>query len=493
MGQAPGKGVRRGGMPPPSGKAHDGGKDGGAPRIWAPRVRTIDLTLLLASCLLLVLFLRAASRTAQSYEVLERAVEKYARAELAANQFKHASDDLTTQMRMFTVTEDPKHLDAYFEEAFVSRRREDAVETLERYLAGTDAYRYLEAALRWSDELMGREYRCMALVVAARGIVLEGCAAEELGGIVLDPTEASLSPDSKVVQALALAHGAVYQRYDDLIDENVAACIADLDRERTQVQAESERILSGLLLRQRILAALLVSLILLLGLTVGVLVLAPLGLFVRRIRDHQPLPLSGSYELRYLASAYNVMYGEYQKDIAHLRHEAEHDPLTGLYDRGAFMRLRQHSRAGPNALILIDVDEFKGVNDTYGHDMGDKVLRKVAALLAREFRSTDYPCRVGGDEFAVILTGVSADRKDLIRQKMGTIRDGLLDVSDGLPPVTLSVGAAFSSRGRDAYKDADKALYRVKEHGRDGCAFYGEPYRGNGRPGPDGGTVPRVP
>ena len=128
----------------------------------------------------------------------------------------------------------------------------------------------------------------------------------------------------------------------------------------------------------------------------------------------------------------------------------------------------------PVALLIIDVDKFKLVNDGYGHEMGDRILRKVAALLEKSFRSTDYPARIGGDEFAVIMPELSEDKKDMLMQKVDAINQILLHPDNDEPAVSLSVGGAFSENGfsDDLYNRADTALYHVKENGRCGCGFY---------------------
>ena len=133
-------------------------------------------------------------------------------------------------------------------------------------------------------------------------------------------------------------------------------------------------------------------------------------------------------------------------------------------------------KAQPVALLIVDVDKFKQINDGYGHEAGDHVLKKVAALLADSFRSTDYPARIGGDEFAVILTDLSANPKELVQTKIRNMNELLKNPNDDLPPVSLSVGGAYSEIGftDDLYKKADAALYQVKEHGRCGCRFFDE-------------------
>ena len=128
------------------------------------------------------------------------------------------------------------------------------------------------------------------------------------------------------------------------------------------------------------------------------------------------------------------------------------------------------------ALILLDIDRFKGINDTYGHEMGDKVLQKVGHLLSGYFRSGDYPVRIGGDEFIVILNDFDEVNKNTIKHKLNLINNELQDTADGLPLVTLSVGVAFSKKGYsdELFNQADAALYAVKEAGRNGVRFYND-------------------
>ena len=161
-----------------------------------------------------------------------------------------------------------------------------------------------------------------------------------------------------------------------------------------------------------------------------------------------------------------------------LREKAEKDALTGILNRGAFDQLRSRlkMKLTPICLLLIDVDVFKSINDTYGHEMGDRALKRVAELLEDTFRASDFPARIGGDEFAVIMTEVNEDSRESIARKAEEMNHILLKGENGLPKFSLSIGIAFSDRGFDdeLYKKADKALYRVKEAGRCGYAFYAD-------------------
>ena len=227
----------------------------------------------------------------------------------------------------------------------------------------------------------------------------------------------------------------------------------------------------------------LLTLVLLLAVAIEIaamvlLVIRPVENYSRSIRKQKLLSPQGSAELRYFARAYNVVFEERERRNEELRYKVEHDALTGLYNRGAYEKLlEEHGREGDIALLWIDVDRFKGINDTYGHDIGDRVLQKVARLLSSGFRATDYACRTGGDEFAVIMSDIVPGQQQAVLDRIGAVRQGLSDVSDGLPPVTLSIGVAFSRQrleGENLFKMADKALYRVKEAGRNGCAFFSE-------------------
>lgn len=150
------------------------------------------------------------------------------------------------------------------------------------------------------------------------------------------------------------------------------------------------------------------------------------------------------------------------------------DQILSLYekDRSSF------------ALILADVDIFKQINDTCGHDTGDRILKRVAALLHTTFRSIDYVCRIGGDEFAVIMVDMRRELYYTIPDKIAEI-NGLLAVpEDGLPAVSLSAGVAFSDENGfcgSLFRAADSALYTAKAHGRCGCSVSPAPDETGGK------------
>ena len=177
----------------------------------------------------------------------------------------------------------------------------------------------------------------------------------------------------------------------------------------------------------------------------------------------------------------NAIEGLYvARDISEeklMKYEAEHDALTGVLNRGGFDQILNSSIKEKRdfALILIDIDEFKDVNDNYGHAVGDIVLKKISKMLGEQFRSLDYICRIGGDEFAVIMMDVRKDFGTKIINKIDEINELLSSHTNDIPLVSLSVGTAFMDKGSSSdslFKDADNALYYVKKHGKKGCHIY---------------------
>ena len=159
------------------------------------------------------------------------------------------------------------------------------------------------------------------------------------------------------------------------------------------------------------------------------------------------------------------------------------DPLTGLPNRRLFndeLRVMKAlvARAGtPFALLLIDLDRFKQVNDTLGHDAGDALLVEVARRLRLAVRETDRLARLGGDEFAVLLSNTDTD--DDIAPVARRIIDGVAaPITFGVHSMLVgaSIGAARCSSAAgaeaDLYKQADLALYQGKHSGRNRWASY---------------------
>lgn len=156
-------------------------------------------------------------------------------------------------------------------------------------------------------------------------------------------------------------------------------------------------------------------------------------------------------------------------------YNAAHDSLTKVYNRAGYDLLVSEMDLATTCMILLDIDFFKTVNDTFGHEMGDKVLQKLARIVAYHFRSEDHVSRIGGDEFVVLMAHANRRQSSLISERIRQINDDLADTTDGLPPVSISVGVAYgceASTPNELFSHADHALYDTKRHGRNGYTFY---------------------
>ncbi|HEY5814846.1 MAG TPA: diguanylate cyclase [Solirubrobacterales bacterium] len=160
-----------------------------------------------------------------------------------------------------------------------------------------------------------------------------------------------------------------------------------------------------------------------------------------------------------------------------LTRQAGHDPLTGLKNRRRFeedmrtelARSRREKTVG--AVLMLDLDNFKQVNDTLGHPMGDRVIAEIAGVLSARMRATDVVARLGGDEFAIVLPHCELDEAEDIAEDVTKAIRRHTSPDEAVPPITASIGiATFGPQSGDAeavIAAADKALYEAKRGGRD--------------------------
>ena len=163
-----------------------------------------------------------------------------------------------------------------------------------------------------------------------------------------------------------------------------------------------------------------------------------------------------------------------------LRHAATHDPLTGLGNRALFRERVEHAlhrvdRGDPVAVLSLDLDDFKAVNDRLGHDAGDALLCAVAERLLHATRGGDTVARLGGDEFAVLLAGAAAADVGAVADRVLAALSGTVPVAGRPVAVGTSVGVAHAHPGDTAeelLRNADLAMYRAKHGGKGRVAIF---------------------
>lgn len=415
-----------------------------------------------------------ASRIGDVQNTLTTKEREFIECSAAIDELQMASDYLTSQARSFVVTGRKNYLDAYINELEVANRRGKAVEVLRQYFsAGSDAARTLEQALVASDALAQTEMAAMKMV-ADHNNMQDLPEAIEQANTGMFMREGSGQSELEVATNLVLGqnYDSVKQTIQSKVDESSNALLTELNKE---LDRNTNRVQS-LLFTLHISVALLLCDVMVLVLALFMYVLKPLGNYVSHIESNEPLTPDGAHELHYLANAYNTMYEDNSKHIEKLRAFAERDPLTGISNRNGYDNfLATHTR--DIVLLLLDIDNFAEYNNVYGHDAGDDILVRLAQALSVVFRSTDFPCRIENDMFAVIMTNMSTNLRDVIVSKVDSVSTELANEAEDLPLITFSVGAAFSTEGmndQDIFHAADVALQEAKQSETDNIVFYGE-------------------
>jgi diguanylate cyclase (GGDEF)-like protein len=195
-----------------------------------------------------------------------------------------------------------------------------------------------------------------------------------------------------------------------------------------------------------------------------------------------PIPVSGGGEIAKLIKAVNTLVqGPSAKDEVH--QQAHTDPLTGLANRRALVAAlddvmkRGYRGKKEVSLMFLDLDGFKPINDTYGHEVGDEVLKTVAKRLGACVRDDDVICRLGGDEFVLMFPGL-VDR-DSIKQRADMVLQQINEpywVGDARVTMGVSIGIAIAPQdgtdGEGILNASDEAMYVAKKQGKNQYAFY---------------------
>lgn len=439
-------------------------------------IRTVSIVIFLITVGIGGMLALISSECTRQFQNLQDETERFIQCESALQQMQAGSDYLEKQVSQYVQTGQYIHMDFYLKEIRETQRYEKACDYLQQEFGGTTAIKPLESAVAYEEKLREQEFYIMRLM-AEVSFADEALWPEEIRGIALTPEDAVLEQEQKQERALEILSGHAYKILRTNEDNYIVGAKQALGQQTRNNQNHAQTVFRDVYLKFETGVAVLIVLVLLICIILWKLVIAPLKMYGKSIVKGEIFPVVGAKELQELATTYNKVYQENLVAQKLIRHEAEHDALTDALNRGAFDKILSIYEQGDSsfAMIMVDVDVFKQVNDTYGHSVGDKILVKVADNLQREFRSIDYICRIGGDEFAIIMVDVGSDLKEVVREKIAQVNENLSNPTDGLPAVSLSVGVAFSDRenpGDSIFKDADKALYKVKNSGRSNCGFY---------------------
>lgn len=436
-----------------------------SPRMLVMQVCAIAVAIFLTGIVFFTLnaILGAQAQATRTHEAFEQ-------SQGAIDELQATSDYLTEEARAYATNGDTTHLNNYLKELEEDKRRDRAVNTLRSQASSEKAIRALELGSKFSDELDEVEKYALKLAATAYGLAE---LPEALNAVVLSDADSALSNEEKLARCETLLFGGDYATAKMRIREQGQECsellVGALSEELTAHNAH----LQSLIMRMNACVLLLLFALLFVVAITRIFLQQPMTAYEKNILEGEPLVPAGAQELRHLVAAYNEMYTKNNAVTETLSFGARNDALTGVLNRRSFNQLLTLHKQD-SALILIDVDNFKEFNDSYGHDMGDAILIEVAATLFASFRSSDHICRIGGDEFAVIMVGATPALRDVIEHKIHKTATFLRETENGLPAATISVGIAFgtpTSTDEGLFQAADDALYETKRRGRDGLTF----------------------
>lgn len=434
-------------------------------------------TVLILVSLVLSISLIVMTRYARvSYEEINLVSDGYIKCTEDIQLLDEVSDLLTSRSREYVVLGHEAAANSYIKEVTESKVRERSVQNINVYFSDTQIGTYMNDALDRSKQLSIREMYAMRLASEVYGVDL---IPQEIKAVELTAEDLALSNEEKISLATASLFDAEYDDLKDRIDDDILQSLTLLIAATSARKAQANRSLSLVIVFHESLGVLMFLFILGTAVMTYFLMILPLARSKAAIENNSRVNVMGARELRFVAEAYNRMYDAREKQQQDLKYEVSHDILTGIFNRHEYIVSCVQFSNQRLYYVIADVDRFKGINDTYGHDFGDVVLTKVAHKLSASFPEPNRVFRVGGDEFIIFATKESLMDAKLLQEVLNDINKAFAKerTGDDYPIVSMSFGIVEKSEDmsfEDAYRKADKALYNVKEAGGCGVDLYQE-------------------
>ena len=440
------------------------------------RISWINILLILLGLVLSAGILSATYRTDDTFHSVYSTSDSYMVSQQTTGMLDTLSASMARECRAFLEDGDPAHVHAFDAQMSILNEQLAASEASRKSREETEADLHLDNALSAFREMNREEIRALRLAAETLPVPL-AAYPELLQNTDLSEADRALSPEQKRETAAALLSSESFSSARSHMDAEIDInhrLNSEISREELD---RGESVMKGVV-RFLKLTAFLFVLFTVLALVINhFLLVRPIRRSIRNLDRREEIPVQGSYEVRHLAEAYNHLREENNRKQEELAYTATHDALTEVLNRGAFEEVYHSSDLSEyGALVIADVDHFKSYNDNHGHDTGDRVLQAVAGAIRNHVRPDDLVCRIGGDEFVILLKGITPDHGDVIMRIVRRINRKLSAGAGGMPRLTISAGIAFREtlkEGEDLFKCADIALLQVKENGRGGSAVYG--------------------
>ena len=411
----------------------------------------------------------------QKNEEINVSTQNYIVSKNAASDVQLASDDLTNDVRLFVTTAKKEYMDSYFVEANETRRRENAIDIIHELTEGTSIHETVHndvtEAYNESQELMKLEFYAMKLIC-----LYEGVSFEEYPEVANYAIDSSLPVSEYFNEAMEAVFGDEYMQSKKIIISNVDNAIKTIDDLMEENISRSETYLRGLIIFQSIIIIINIAFIAGVVILMHIYIINPMNSAVNSLANNEEVRVKSNREFNYLADVFNRVHKANEDIKESLKYEAEHDKLTGLYNRTGYDRIFKSMNLDKAIFVLLDIDKFKEVNDTLGHEMGDKVLTRTANIIKKYFSDENaYLCRIGGDEFAIIIDKAGTEMNDVVVDKCEKMDEEISRAEGNIPGTSLSIGIAHGTV-RDTtdtlFRKADAALYKIKNAGRAGVSLF---------------------
>ena len=327
-------------------------------------IRRIHIFLITILVVISAIVVVATYHLTQTFFRIDATHEEKAELQKAARQLMDASDYLTEQAQRFTISGDKRFMENYFTEAFESNRREDALSKMDVDQKTEAALEQLQEAMAASVSLMDQEYYSMRLVVEAKGYTDYPAILDE---VRLSPEDAALSSADKIRRATELVLNDDYYAQKDKIRNDMQESMAEIDKLAESEEAREYASLKKAMIFVRVVIILHAITIIFMVLLTSKVSLNPIIRAADKIKENEPIPEAGAKEFKYLAKAYNKMYFKNRSSLEQLNFKVSHDELTGAYNRFGYDYIISNIDIRNAHMMLIDVDDFKSINDNYGH------------------------------------------------------------------------------------------------------------------------------
>ena len=425
-------------------------------------LRTAYIWIIIAAFIISGLVFYATVSLTSTFRKLSDAAENQIALDKAAHELMDASDYLTERVQRFTVNGDKRFLDEYFTEAFETNRRENAIAKMSADPNISAALDELQQANNESVDLMNREYYAMRLVTEAKGY---SDIPKELQSVTLSEQDAALSSEDKMRRATEMVLDDEYYAKKESIRENMKESLDALESLTHNAEtAALENVRKTMNFVRAIIVFQILGILFLIWLSVR-LGIDPILKAVERVKADRPIQETGAKEFRHLARTYNDLTIQLNRENELLKEISQTDALTGIRNRMALRNDYDSYRGHEVNVMLLDLDDFKRINDSCGHEEGDRILRETGELLIDTFEK-EHCYRYGGDEFLVIVPDMS--EADFVRkvERMMECRP-VLERAGDFTTVGYSVGyvhSVFDEKHElhDLFSQADQNMYQIK-------------------------------